>query len=88
MITIALFNNKGGVGKTTLAYHLAHMLPRLGYRVLAVDWIRRRTSRLLSLMRIGWSSCGTRKSLAKPSGPVSAQYWKAPVTLPRLNRSS
>ena len=37
MITIALFNNKGGVGKTTLAYHLAHMFPRLGYRVLAVD---------------------------------------------------
>ena len=37
MITIALFNNTGGVGKTTLAYHLAHMFPRLGYRVLAVD---------------------------------------------------
>lgn len=37
MITIALFNNKGGVGKTTLAYHLAHMFPRLGYRTLAVD---------------------------------------------------
>jgi chromosome partitioning protein len=37
MITLALFNNKGGVGKTTLAYHLAHMLARLGIRVLAVD---------------------------------------------------
>lgn len=37
MITMALFNNKGGVGKTTLAYHLAHMISRLGYRVLAVD---------------------------------------------------
>ncbi len=37
MITLALFNNKGGVGKTTLAYHLAHMLSRVGYRVLAVD---------------------------------------------------
>jgi cellulose biosynthesis protein BcsQ len=37
MITLALFNNKGGVGKTTLAYHLAHMLHRLGNRVLAVD---------------------------------------------------
>lgn len=35
--TIALFNNKGGVGKTTLTYHLAHMLARLGWRVLAVD---------------------------------------------------
>ena len=37
MISMALFNNKGGVGKTTLTYHLAHMLQRLGYRVLAVD---------------------------------------------------
>lgn len=37
MRTIALFNNKSGVGKTTLVYHLAHMLPRLGYPTLAVD---------------------------------------------------
>ncbi|MET8001674.1 ParA family protein [Nonomuraea glycinis] len=37
MISIALFNNKGGVGKTTLTYHLAHMFQRLGHRVLAVD---------------------------------------------------
>ncbi len=37
MITIALFNNKGRVGKTTLAYHLTYMFQRLGYRVLAVD---------------------------------------------------
>jgi chromosome partitioning protein len=37
MRTIALFNNKGGVGKTTLVYHLSHMLPRIGYPTLAVD---------------------------------------------------
>lgn len=37
MRTLALFNNNGGVGKTTLTYHLAHMLQRIGYRVLAVD---------------------------------------------------
>lgn len=37
MKTLVLFNNKGGVGKTTLVYHLAHMLARLGYRTLAVD---------------------------------------------------
>jgi cellulose biosynthesis protein BcsQ len=35
--TIALFNNKGGVGKTTLAFHLTWMLHHLGERVLAVD---------------------------------------------------
>ncbi|WP_322768685.1 ParA family protein, partial [Frankia sp. Cr1] len=37
MISVTLFNNKGGVGKTTLIYHLAHMLQRLGKNVLAVD---------------------------------------------------
>jgi len=34
---IAFFNNKGGVGKTSLAYHLAWMLADLGKRVLAAD---------------------------------------------------
>jgi len=34
---IAFFNNKGGVGKTTLVYHLAWMYADLGLRVLAVD---------------------------------------------------
>lgn len=38
MKTIAFFNNKGGVGKTTLVYHLANMLSRLGYAALAVDF--------------------------------------------------
>jgi len=37
MTTLALFNNKGGVGATTLVYHLAHMFQRLSVRVLAVD---------------------------------------------------
>jgi chromosome partitioning protein len=37
MKTIAFFNNKGGVGKTTLAYHLAWMFHELGARVLVVD---------------------------------------------------
>jgi cellulose biosynthesis protein BcsQ len=37
MKTLAFFNNKGGVGKTTLAYHLAWMLSDLGRRVLVLD---------------------------------------------------
>jgi len=37
MRTIAFFNNKGGVGKTTLVYHVAWMCAELGQRVLAVD---------------------------------------------------
>lgn len=34
---IAFFNNKGGVGKTSLVYHLAWMYFDLGLRVLAAD---------------------------------------------------
>jgi chromosome partitioning protein len=37
MKTLAFFNNKGGVGKTSLIYHLAHMMAERGLRVLAVD---------------------------------------------------
>ena len=37
MKTIAFFNNKGGVGKTTLVYHLAWMYAELGFSVVAAD---------------------------------------------------
>ena len=37
MKTIAFFNNKGGVGKTSLVYHLAWMFGELERRVVAVD---------------------------------------------------
>ena len=37
MITTAFFNNKGGVGKTWLVYHLAWVYSDLGCRVVMVD---------------------------------------------------
>lgn len=37
MISLAFFNNKGGVGKTSLVYHTAWMFAERGFRVLAVD---------------------------------------------------
>src|SRR5271156_1810241 len=37
METIAFFNNKGGVGKTTLVYHLAWMFAERGLSVVAAD---------------------------------------------------
>lgn len=37
MKTIAFFNNKGGVGKTSLVYHLSWMFASLGQRVLSAD---------------------------------------------------
>lgn len=37
MRTIAFFNNKGGIGKTSLVYHLAWMFADHGIKTLAVD---------------------------------------------------
>ena len=37
MKTIAFFNNKGGVGKTSLVYHLAWMYADIGVNVVAAD---------------------------------------------------
>ena len=38
MITVAFFNNKGGVGKTTLVYHLGWAFADRGLRVLLADF--------------------------------------------------
>jgi cellulose biosynthesis protein BcsQ len=37
MKIISLFNNKGGVGKTTLAYHLSCAFAEMGFKVLMMD---------------------------------------------------
>lgn len=37
MKTIVFFNSKGGIGKTSLAYHVSWMLRKLEHKVLSVD---------------------------------------------------
>src|SRR6516162_1956634 len=37
MKIVSVFNNKGGVWKTTLTFHLAHALGEIGYKVLLMD---------------------------------------------------
>ena len=37
MKVLSVFNNKGGVGKTTLTYHIGHALADLGHKVLMID---------------------------------------------------
>lgn len=37
MKIVSLFNNKGGVGKTTLAYHLSCALAEMGKKVMMID---------------------------------------------------
>lgn len=38
MRSLVLFNNKGGVGKTTLTFHIAHMLARQGRKTVVLDY--------------------------------------------------
>lgn len=37
MKVISLFNNKGGVGKSTLAFHLSSVLAEMGHKTLIID---------------------------------------------------
>lgn len=38
MKAISVFNNKGGVGKTTLTFHLANALAEMGHKTLLIDF--------------------------------------------------
>ncbi len=38
MKTISIFNNKGGVGKTTMTFHLGHALAAMGHKTLIIDF--------------------------------------------------
>ena len=37
MRLISIFNNKGGVGKTTLTFHIANALAEMGHKTLLID---------------------------------------------------
>jgi chromosome partitioning protein len=84
--TLILFNNKGGVGKTTLAYHLSHMLARIGYRTLAVDLDPQAnlTSAFFEedLLELIWNN-GERSACSR----ASSRSWTASAILPNRNRS-
>lgn len=38
MRSLVFFNNKGGVGKTTLTFNIAHLLARQGLQVVVIDY--------------------------------------------------
>jgi len=85
MKTVAFFNNKGGVGKTSLVYHLAWMYADLGLSVLAADLDPQAnlTSMFLEDDRLEalWNDGGPRQTiygalqpLLEGTGDVSAPY--------------
>jgi chromosome partitioning protein len=71
---IAFFNNKGGVGKTSLAYHLSWMFAERGHRVLAADLDPQAnlSAAFLDEERLGalWGEDGPRATLAGPLQPL------------------
>ncbi len=71
---IAFFNNKGGVGKTSLAYHLAWMFAERGHRVLAADLDPQAnlSSAFLDESRLEalWNQGAPRGTLAGPLEPL------------------
>ena len=71
---LTFFNNKGGVGKTMLAYHVAWMLNELGKTVVIWIWTPRPTSLRRSSTTTGSRNCGSaaerRKSIYGALAPL------------------
>lgn len=71
---IAFFNNKGGVGKTSLAYHLAWMFAERGHRVLAADLDPQANLSAAFLdeeqLEKLWSDTGPRGTVVEPLKPL------------------
>ncbi|MBI2397230.1 MAG: ParA family protein [Xanthomonadales bacterium] len=67
MITVAFFNNKGGVGKTTLLFHVAWMMAELGVETVCADFDPQSnlTSMCLGDERLDeiWPEQGERRSI-------------------------
>lgn len=71
---LTFFNNKGGVGKTSLVYHLAWMLHDLDYQVLACDLDPQAnlTSMFIDEERLEvlWPDSGMRKTIYNSLQPL------------------
>ena len=74
MKTIAFFNHKGGVGKTTLIYHIARMIAGHGKRVLIADLDPQAdlSSMFLTEERLEelWPESNTHKSIFSCISPI------------------
>ena len=86
---VTFFNNKGGVGKTSLVYHLASMCAELGRNVVAADLDPQ--SNLTSMfltderLEILWPESGPRKSVYGALKPLIDGI--GDITCPHLERA-
>lgn len=73
MKSIAIFNNKGRVGKTTYLYHIANLIADLGKMVLMIDCDSQCNLTAFSLtdtqIRQSWSETGN--SIYKVIEPIA-----------------
>ena len=69
MRVVAVANEKGGVGKTTIAFHAAHKLAET-HRVLVIDLDQRRVTRAAAEVRLSRTEWELLTELATNPGKV------------------
>lgn len=74
MKSLILFNNKGGVGKTTLTFNIAHMFARQGLRTVILDYDPQCNASAIALSEEElvdiWSDSKTGATVARCIDPV------------------
>ena len=84
MNTIAFFNNKGGVGKTSLVYHLAWMYAELGLSVIAADLDPQANLTSMFIDEDQLATFGRIALTPRRSSERFSRFWRELVTFPRL----
>ncbi len=83
MKIISIFNNKGGVGKTTLTFHLAHILAEMGKKTLLIDMDSQSNLSLFSIAEDALGKIWQEEDSIIDNGIVSEDKFKQLLSQPR-----